>query len=175
MIDQPAPTRARHTSRITAALIGAASALTVTTVVPIVTSSAPVEAETTTRFGQLNLYVNRLDDTSEFYQTLGFEELFRFPEDEPIFGTLRRGDFYLTLTTYDAIRDFTDLRRVRRSPLHQFDIVVLVDDVDATVDTLRAAGYRILQEPTDQPFGERQAYAKDPEGNYVQISTESSS
>ena len=39
-----------------------------------------------------------------------------------------------------------------------------VDDVGATIETLRAAGYRITEEPTDQPWGVREAGVADPDG-----------
>jgi uncharacterized glyoxalase superfamily protein PhnB len=44
-------------------------------------------------------------------------------------------------------------------------IVVLVPDVDAHFARARAAGARIDQEPTDQPYGQREYGARDPEGH----------
>ena len=37
-----------------------------------------------------------------------------------------------------------------------------VDDVDAEVESFRAAGHTVLQEPATMPWGERQAYIADP-------------
>jgi lactoylglutathione lyase len=42
-----------------------------------------------------------------------------------------------------------------------------VDDCDATVDRVRTAGGRIVEEPVDQPWGERVARAEDPDGNQL--------
>lgn len=39
-----------------------------------------------------------------------------------------------------------------------------VDDVDAGLEELRAAGVPITQEPADQPWGERNAGVLDPDG-----------
>jgi uncharacterized glyoxalase superfamily protein PhnB len=39
-----------------------------------------------------------------------------------------------------------------------------VDDVDALVERLRAAGHRITEEPHDEPWGVRQAGVADPDG-----------
>jgi uncharacterized glyoxalase superfamily protein PhnB len=44
-----------------------------------------------------------------------------------------------------------------------------VDDCDAVVASLRAAGVRVTEEPTDQPWGERVARVLDPDGNEVII------
>lgn len=44
-----------------------------------------------------------------------------------------------------------------------------VDDCDAAVEHLRAAGMTITEEPTDQPWGERVARVLDPDGNEVII------
>jgi len=44
-------------------------------------------------------------------------------------------------------------------------LVVLVDDVDAHYEHARAAGARIDREPVDQPYGQREYGARDPEGH----------
>ena len=43
------------------------------------------------------------------------------------------------------------------------------DDLDATFDTLVAAGAEIVQEPTDQPWGTRDCAVRDPSGNMIRI------
>jgi len=45
-------------------------------------------------------------------------------------------------------------------------IYVLVDDVDGHFERARAAGVEILEEPTDQEYGERRYTAKDLEGHH---------
>jgi lactoylglutathione lyase len=44
---------------------------------------------------------------------------------------------------------------------------VYTDDCDAAVERLRGAGVPIVEEPTDQPWGERVARVRDPDGNEV--------
>jgi lactoylglutathione lyase len=46
---------------------------------------------------------------------------------------------------------------------------IYVDDCDATVARLRDAGTPIVEEPVDQPWGERVARVRDPDGNEVII------
>lgn len=48
---------------------------------------------------------------------------------------------------------------------------IYVDDADATVAQLRAAGVTVVREPADMPWGERAAYVADPEGNLVSVAT----
>jgi catechol 2,3-dioxygenase-like lactoylglutathione lyase family enzyme len=43
------------------------------------------------------------------------------------------------------------------------------DEVDAAVESARAAGARIAKEPTDMEWGGRSAYFTDPEGNWWEI------
>lgn len=44
-------------------------------------------------------------------------------------------------------------------------LVIHVDDVDAHFERARAAGATIDKEPTDQPYGQREYGARDPEGH----------
>lgn len=48
-------------------------------------------------------------------------------------------------------------------------IVFWTDDLDATFETLRAAGAEVLQEPIDQPWGPRDAAFRDPSGNMIRL------
>jgi catechol 2,3-dioxygenase-like lactoylglutathione lyase family enzyme len=43
------------------------------------------------------------------------------------------------------------------------------DDLDATFETVRAAGAEVLQEPVSQPWGARDCAFRDPSGNLVRI------
>lgn len=51
----------------------------------------------------------------------------------------------------------------------RFSLWVYVDDCDAIVDAVRANEAPILEEPADQPWGERVARVSDPDGNVVII------
>jgi lactoylglutathione lyase len=53
----------------------------------------------------------------------------------------------------------------------RFELFVYVDDVEAEVERFRGQGYRVLQEPATMPWGERQAYLADPDGNPVALAT----
>ena len=42
-------------------------------------------------------------------------------------------------------------------------------EVDECAEALRAAGVAILRPPTDQPWGHRTLFFRDPDGNIVEI------
>ena len=52
---------------------------------------------------------------------------------------------------------------------HRFALWVYAASCDQAVERLRAAGVRIVEEPADQPWGERVATVADPDGNTVII------
>jgi lactoylglutathione lyase len=136
----------------------------------------PVDAPAVARYGQPNLYTDDVDRMSGFYRRLGFTETWRFPsvgDADPAFACLRLGTFFVTVSLYSALHRAVDLPRIGRSERSQMEIVVIVDDVDATVERLRADGVEVVLAPQDQLWGERHAYLLDPEGNYVQITTHS--
>jgi lactoylglutathione lyase len=58
---------------------------------------------------------------------------------------------------------------VQRGENPRFHLWVYTDDCDAAVEQLRAAGVTVVEEPADQPWGERVARVLDPDGNLVNI------
>ena len=49
--------------------------------------------------------------------------------------------------------------------------LVFVDDLDARVERVNSCGGSVLEPPTDQPWGLRQAVVRDPEGYLWELST----
>jgi lactoylglutathione lyase len=103
-----------------------------------------------------------------FYgELLGGTEVYRFPEDEPVFVTLRLGESEI------GIGGVTDTplhgRPQRPAQRHRVELCVYVEDVDEAVEAARAAGIEVVLEPADQPWGERVAYVADPDGNLVML------
>jgi lactoylglutathione lyase len=54
-------------------------------------------------------------------------------------------------------------------PSGRFSLWVYADDCDVAIERLREAGVEIVEEPADQPWGERVARVLDPDGNLVII------
>jgi lactoylglutathione lyase len=101
------------------------------------------------------LSVNDLAATRRFYEELGFTQTYQFPPDgEPGFVTLQRGGASIGISAGGGER---------------FAYWVYVDDVDTTLELLRATGAPVVAEPEDRPFGERVASTRDPAGNIVHL------
>ena len=49
-------------------------------------------------------------------------------------------------------------------------LAVFVDNTDEAYEALKAKGVKFIKPPTTQPWGQRTAYFKDPEGNIWEIS-----
>jgi lactoylglutathione lyase len=112
------------------------------------------------------VYARDVARTVRFYESLGFEEHFRLPEEEPGYVGLRRGSCEVSVVTVDSPRELIGLE-VGEEP--RFEMFVYVDDVDARVEALRRDGIQVLREPNDMFWGERVAYVADPDGNPVAL------
>jgi lactoylglutathione lyase len=99
-----------------------------------------------------------------FYRDLlGATVDYRFPpEGEPVYAGLRLGRSQLGLGQQDTPGDLANDR---------VTLWIYTDDCDASVGRLRAGGVEVLQEPADQPWGERMATVTDPDGNRIIIAT----
>jgi uncharacterized glyoxalase superfamily protein PhnB len=76
---------------------------------------------------------------------------------------LRIGGHRVQLTVGDAAVIVTDGGGGGAGACHS--VLVRVEDATGHADRARAAGARILQPPTDHPYGERQYTARDPGGH----------
>ena len=102
--------------------------------------------------------VENVEVTRAFYEALGFRQTYRFPADgEPVYVTMSRGDSSIGIGAETAV------------DADRFGFWVYVDDVDATLERLRASGAQVVSEPEDQPWGERVARVRDPGGHLVYL------
>jgi lactoylglutathione lyase len=98
-----------------------------------------------------------------FYTGFGAIEAYRFPEDDPVFVTLRFGDSELGI---GAMRGAPIHGRPQRPAAgHRIELCLYVDDVDAAA----ARAGTVVTAPRDMPWGERIAYVEDPDGNLVML------
>lgn len=103
--------------------------------------------------------VDDLPASVVFYERLGFARSYAFPAEGPaVFVTLERGGSALGIAARDdaAVAD-------------RFSYWVYVDDVDAAFDEMTAAGASPVAEPRSEPWGERVASVRDPDGNVVHL------
>ena len=113
------------------------------------------------------VYAHEVQPMVEFYEELGFSISFRIPEQgEAGYVTMVRDEAELAIVDAEWPARQTSLE-MGTDP--RFEMFVYVDDLEGTVDALRARGAPVLQEPADQPWGERTAYVTDPEGNPVSL------
>lgn len=100
-----------------------------------------------------------------FYRDLlGGVVEYRFPDGgDPQFVLLAIGTSRLGLGRSEPTPPVPD------GPEGRIALWVYAEDCDAAVDRLAAAGTEVVEPPTDQPWGERVARVRDPDGNLVVI------
>jgi lactoylglutathione lyase len=108
-----------------------------------------------------------LEQSLRFWRDLlGGEVTYQFPPTgEPVYVALDLGRSHLGIG-----------RQTEPGPLanDRITLWVYADDCDAGVERLRAGWAEVLQEPADQPWGERMATVTDPDGNRVIIASRDS-
>jgi predicted enzyme related to lactoylglutathione lyase len=103
-----------------------------------------------------------LEEARAFYEQLGFSATYRFPSDgEPRYLTMSRGTSSVGIGAASAGDE------------ERFGLWVYVEDVDGTLERLRTSGVEVVAEPEDQPWGERVARVRDPEGNLIYLGSAS--
>lgn len=96
----------------------------------------------------------------EFYQDLlGGTVTYQFPSDGP--------PEFVSLSLGASTVGIAEDSSVSTSNEQRFSLWVYVEDCDRIVDLVRDRGLGVIEEPTDQPWGERVARVADPDGNTV--------
>jgi uncharacterized glyoxalase superfamily protein PhnB len=86
----------------------------------------------------------------------------RSPDGQPVHGEVRAGDAPIWLHRVTAEHHLDSPLAV---DVANSGLMVYVDDVDAHCQRARSAGAHIDSEPVDQPYGQREYGARDPEGH----------
>jgi lactoylglutathione lyase len=95
-----------------------------------------------------------------FYRDLlGGTVEYGFPTDQPVFVSLRLGA--------SSVGIAHDPDTTVGIGGQRFALWAYVDDCDAAVAAMSANGVEIVEAPQDQPWGERMARVRDPDGNEV--------
>ena len=100
----------------------------------------------------------------------GFKEgrLVRDASGRPFHAEVHTGDSVIWIHRVDPQHGLVSARSL---PAQPGGLVVFVDDVDAHYHHSKSAGARIDSTPTDQPYGQREYGARDPEGNLWYFAT----
>jgi len=109
------------------------------------------------------LQIQKASELLEFVkQAFGASETFRTPESGAVrHAEVRIGDSMLMMGGFEGM-PFDEMPTARH---------LYVEDADAAYRRALDAGAASLQEPADQPYGDRTAYVKDPFGNVWYIAT----
>ncbi|MFD8645854.1 VOC family protein [Streptomyces zaomyceticus] len=103
-----------------------------------------------------NLRTSSPGENRDFYALLGFEQVM----DHGWIATLASPSApaaQISLMTHDLTAPVTP------------DLSVEVDDVDAAYAAVRAAGAEIVHPLTDEPWGVRRFFARDPDGRVINV------
>jgi lactoylglutathione lyase len=97
---------------------------------------------------------------------------YRYPTTgEAEFVVVAVGDAALGLGTYGGVERLAGPQRRGGRP---FEMCFYSDDLEEDVERLREASAEIVCEPDDMPWGERMAYAADPDGNLIMVAQRNS-
>jgi uncharacterized glyoxalase superfamily protein PhnB len=100
----------------------------------------------------------------------GFKQgrLDRDPSGRPVHAEVSNGDSVIWIHRVDPEHGLVSARSL---PAQPGGLVVFVKDVDAHYQHARSKGATIDSPPTDQPYGQREYSARDPEGNLWYFAT----
>lgn len=103
-----------------------------------------------------------MDAAMRFYHdALGTTVVYRYPtEGDPVFVTLQAGSAQLGLGLAEGATAGEGAGML---------IWFYVDDVDETTAALARAGYPVVEQPVDTPWGERMSMVADPFGTRVRL------
>lgn len=98
-----------------------------------------------------------------FYRDqLGGTVTYQFPEQgDPVYVGLELGPSHLGIGQ--------DPTAQRGGEGQRLSLWVYVQDCDKAFEQLHAAGVKTVQDPADQPWGERMAIVEDPDGNTISL------
>jgi lactoylglutathione lyase len=92
---------------------------------------------------------------------------YRYPDSkEAEFVVVAVGEAAIGLGTYADVERLTGPQPRGGAP---FEMCFYSDDLDEDLDRLRRSGADVVSEPEVQPWGERMAYAADPDGNLIML------
>ncbi|WP_230126455.1 VOC family protein [Bacillus sp. CECT 9360] len=113
------------------------------------------------------LYVNDFDKSMHFYtKILGLP----IKMESGTYVEFDTGSTTLSINTRDSVRELTGLDVPGDSEASQtFEVGFVVEDVAATIETLRRQEVPIIVEPVTKPWGQTVSYIADPDGHYIEI------
>ena len=131
-------------------------------------SCAIVRRVSTFKTPQIVLFSRDLPRAAEFYRRLGFEEVFRTPQEgPPIHVDLALDGYRLGLASEDSTRDDHGLAPVVEG--QRAAVILWTDDTPAAAETVLAAGGQLVKEPAPWLGRLLIAWFTDPDGHLIQV------
>lgn len=118
------------------------------------------------------LTVTDLDRSIRFYDdALGFKLTFSIPgpDGKLVFANVTNGDANLMLGVTPAGQPDPAAQGPLGSGVNLYVSVDNDDDIDALFERARSAGARVIHEPTDQFWGDRDWTVADPDGYQITV------
>lgn len=117
---------------------------------------------------QINFYVEEVEKVAVFYQSLGFLEVFRTPEEGiPIHVELSLNGFTLGIASMASAREMHLIPADEGAP--RVEVVLWTNNVDEAFAQLTASGAQVISKPHNFLSDLRAAWIYDPAGNPVQL------
>jgi catechol 2,3-dioxygenase-like lactoylglutathione lyase family enzyme len=118
-----------------------------------------------TKTAVVRYQVREIDRSLAFYTQLGFE-LVQPPA--PVIAIIARGDLHLILSGPGASGSRPLANGQEQRPGGSNRIVLYVESLDATIESLRAADARFVNRVEEGPGG-KQIQVEDPDGNPIEL------
>lgn len=116
------------------------------------------------------LFVRNLEACEKFYKdALGLKIK---NKEEGFIAFELEGEQELALMSLEASSQMISKEAIHpeKEGVHRTLLAMFVEDTDKTYKELKAKGVEFVKPPTTQPWGQRTAYFKDPDGNFWEIS-----
>ena len=116
------------------------------------------------------LFVRNFDACKKFYEEkIGLKVK---ENDEGFVSFELEGNQELALMSLEAAAQMIDREVIQpdKDGVHRTLLAVYVEDTDKTYEELKQKGAEFIKPPITQPWGQRTAYFKDPDGNLWEIS-----
>ena len=122
------------------------------------------------KFKYTILYVENVEETLAFFSNaFGLEK--KMLHESGDYGELETGS---TTLSFSSIKLMASLGKspARANPTQPtFEIAFETDDVPAAIDKAVSAGAKLVQKPTDMPWGQTTAYVSDQNGFLIEVCT----
>jgi lactoylglutathione lyase len=113
------------------------------------------------------LYVSDFDKSMKFYK-----EILGLPVkmEHGTYVEFDTGTTTLSINTRESVKEITGLSVPFETTGSQtFEVGFVVEDVKATIESLREQEVPVMLEPVTKPWGQTVAYVADPDGHYIEI------